>query len=110
MPQQLVIALVAVIENAVDFNRPDAVVAVRARGVGNLVRISIEDSGPGMTPHVRSLCQNRGYTTRAGAGGHGVGLFAATRILSEHRGRLVIESERHEGTCVMLEIGKTPGP
>lgn len=56
----------------------------------------IRDNGPGMTIDVRARAFEPFFTRRPG--GAGLGLTFVQRVIQEHRGRIVLESEPGEGT------------
>jgi len=101
---QLLVALVAIIENAVDFSSGEAPVRVRVRCQLDALEICIEDRGVGMDEHVVAVCRARGFTTRGHGGGHGFGLCSAARIVSQSGGELRVESTPGEGTRVFLTV------
>lgn len=107
VPSQLLIAVVAVLENAVDFSGEDGEVLVRVRNDGEDLLIAIEDSGRGMEHDVLSACTARGFTTRGNRGGHGFGLYSASQILARNDGDLTLESKVGAGTRALLTTSRT---
>jgi len=61
------------------------------------VRISITDTGPGMTPEVRENIFQPFYSNREG--GTGLGLPIARRAVEAHGGRIEVESEPGRGSA-----------
>ncbi len=57
------------------------------------VIVSITDSGHGIPPDIREEIFAPFFTTKCRKVGAGLGLYAARRIIEEHRGALAIESE-----------------
>ena len=70
-------------------DRREIVVEVRDEGVG----IAREDIGQVTSPF---------YTTKQNLGGAGLGLYAASRIVAQHQGRLEVVSTEGEGTTVQV--------
>jgi len=66
------------------------------------VRVTISDEGVGMDEQALKQSFNPYFTTKRG--GSGLGLAIVQSILSEHRGRIRIDSEPGKGTTVMFEI------
>lgn len=68
------------------------------------VRITIADTGTGMTPSTQASIYKAFYTTK-GAQGTGLGLWISAEIVQRHRGRLRVRSSqqpRHRGTVFQL--------
>ena len=66
------------------------------------VRVIIADQGIGMNPDAIKQSFNPYYTTKRG--GSGLGLAIVQNVVSEHRGRIRIESEPEVGTTVTLDL------
>lgn len=85
----------------------DAWVAVEVREAEGAVRITVADSGPGVPPEVASEVFAHGYTTKAAAEEHGIGL-ALTKLVCEHHGGTVVVAGTGEGarfTAVLPLLG-----
>src|SRR3954469_4657294 len=67
------------------------------------VRLTVSDTGKGMTPEVAAHAFEPFFTTKA-VSGHGVGLGLATAygIVTKARGRIELESEPDRGTTVTV--------
>lgn len=64
--------------------------------------LEVVDTGPGIAPaHQRRLAEPY-FTTRAGVGGTGLGLFLARGIVDRHAGTLDIDSTPGGGTTVRI--------
>jgi PAS domain S-box-containing protein len=81
------------------------------------VRITIADTGSGMSLETRKQMYDAFYTTK-GSGGSGLGLWVTARIVSKHRGHIHVRSRRAAqcgGTAFTLVFpyagaeGKTAG-
>jgi len=105
--QQLLMALQAVLENAVD--------AVRGKGVVRIaltlnqpldkdfvphIEIEIGDNGPGIPEAVRQKIFEPYFTTKTD--GTGMGLAIAQKILLDHKGSLTIYSKEKFATVVRM--------
>ncbi|MGE5154557.1 MAG: ATP-binding protein, partial [Bdellovibrio bacteriovorus] len=66
------------------------------------VRVSVEDSGPGMAPERLTLLFDPFYTTKEG--GMGMGLTISQTILENHEGRIWAESEAGRGTVFHVAL------
>jgi len=60
------------------------------------------DTGPGIAPEVLSKLTREPVTTRADAGGNGMGLMFCQRVMQSMGGEIMIESELGRGTVVTL--------
>ena len=60
--------------------------------IGPRVRVSFEDNGSGMPEHVARRVFEPFYTTRGATSGVGLGLFLCHKIVTDHGGRIEIQS------------------
>lgn len=66
------------------------------------VRIHVIDTGPGIAPEVVERIFQPYFTTKAG--GSGLGLPTARRLIQEHAGRLEVHSEPGKGSDFMVVL------
>lgn len=80
-------------------------VAVRTRRMGDMVGLSVGDSGPGMNAEVKRRMFEPLFSTKAF--GVGLGMPLVKRIAEQHGGRIDVESEEGHGSTVtiLLPIG-----
>jgi signal transduction histidine kinase len=71
-----------------------------------MMRISVEDQGPGIPPEQRARLFERFYRARANSDvpGVGLGLAIAKGIVEAHGGRMGVESTLGEGTQVWFTL------
>jgi signal transduction histidine kinase len=96
--------LASVLANAVEALERDGQITVRgvwAEGQ-SLVTLSVEDSGPGMTPAQLARSGKPFHTTKPR--GLGMGLALARRVMERYGGRLEIDSTPGRGTTVRLQL------
>jgi signal transduction histidine kinase len=79
-------------------------VDVRARAEGGTVVVEIRDDGPGIAPELRERLFEPFFTTKPAGRGSGLGLSISQRIVSEHGGRIELDSEPGQGTCVRVSL------
>lgn len=71
----------------------EAAITLRARADGaGLVRVDVEDNGPGIPPEIQGSIFEPFFTTKGKQHGTGLGLAISQRIAEEHGGRLVVDS------------------
>lgn len=89
----------------------DAWVAVAISEHEGAVRISVHDSGPGVPPETAGEVFAHGYTTKAAAGEHGIGL-ALTKLVCEHHGGSVALEHTEQGArfTAVLPLLHEPAP
>ncbi|WP_416424374.1 ATP-binding protein [Pseudomonas sp. App30] len=71
------------------------------------VWLSLADTGKGMSAEQRALCFRPFFTTKQG--GLGVGLVLVKRIMERFGGRVELQSQEGEGTCVSLGFRAVSG-
>ena len=71
---------------------------------GSYARLTVADSGPGMSEETRSRCLEPFFTTKPLGEGSGLGLSTVYGLTAERGGTLSIDSEPGEGTTVEVWI------
>ena len=91
-PARLARAIDNIIDNAVSFSPPDGLVEVVATHVGDLIKVRVDDEGPGVPGEHREAIFNRFHSVRPAAesfGRHsGLGLAIARAIVEGHEGEI----------------------
>ena len=72
--------------------------------VGDTVRTSITDDGPGISPDMMKQLFTPFFTTRDIGKGTGLGLSICHGIVTEHGGKIYAESELGEGATFVVEL------
>ncbi|QJD29262.1 nitrogen fixation negative regulator NifL [Methylococcus geothermalis] len=97
-----------VIENAID-----AMAHSRQRELrihtwtrDQLIHITIEDTGPGIPPGLRTQVFEPFFTTKASSGRQhvGMGLAVAHEIVNQHNGMIRIDPDYHEGCRIHMQF------
>ncbi len=100
------------ISNAVDAMPSGGRLLVRARRNGGELALTVEDTGPGLSPGERKRIFEPFYTTKPRGKGTGLGLAICREIASALRGRIEVESTPGEGSAFTLFLpapGAPPG-
>jgi PAS domain S-box-containing protein len=106
--QQVVINLMTNAEHAVR-GRPNAVIELATEARHDWVRLTVEDSGPGVPPEVRSRIFDPFFTTKSPDEGSGLGLSICQRVVAEVGGRIWLEdSETLGGAKFIVELPAAP--
>ncbi len=100
--------------NATKFTPEEGQVTLAARRHGDVLHVSVSDTGPGIRADQidRIFERFRQTTDTAGAyGGTGIGLWLTKQIVELHGGKIRVDSEVGRGTtfAVELPIGKREG-
>jgi two-component system sensor histidine kinase ChvG len=94
-PGRLARAIDNIVDNAISFSPPGGLVEIAAGRVGDMVRIRIEDEGPGVPAEAREAIFNRFHSERPGEeqfGRHsGLGLAIARAIVEGHDGEIDVQ-------------------
>jgi signal transduction histidine kinase len=74
------------------------------------VRIIVTDQGEGIPPEVMKHLFEAFFSTRIDKGGSGLGLYISNFIISEHKGRLTVDSDTVNGTVATVHLPVTDPP
>ncbi|HEY2615003.1 MAG TPA: ATP-binding protein [Chthoniobacterales bacterium] len=77
---------------------------------GEYVRISIADTGAGMSDEVKKHLFEPFFTTKDEGHGSGLGLATSYGIVRQSGGQICVESEAGKGTTVRIFLPKVPAP
>lgn len=103
----LVSALSQLVENALKYTTAGTIrVATAFHEIKGMVRVSVEDTGPGISqdelPYVFDRFYRGEQVSQLTIPGSGLGLSLVRQIATLHRGQIAIESKIEEGTTVCL--------
>ncbi len=94
----------SVISNAVDAMEGKGTLTVETGAKGNSILIKIEDTGPGIPPHLIDRIFDPFFTTKSEKGGTGLGLSIADRIIKENNGKIEVASAEGKGTTFTITL------
>jgi signal transduction histidine kinase len=79
------------------------VLTVRTAAIQGGVRLEVADTGTGLTPEECERLFTPYYTTKTH--GTGLGLAIVQSVVSDHKGRISVESAPGKGTTFRIELG-----
>ena len=103
--------LLNLLSNAIKYNRPGGRVSSSLRDkAGWLVRLSITDTGPGISPEglARCSCPSSGWARSSAGGGHGTGPGGVEAVGGSDGRRLGAESRVGVGSTFWVELPSPP--
>ncbi len=77
---------------------------------GEWVRLTVQDTGEGISPEVLPRIFEPFFTTRAPGEGTGLGLSQVHGLVAEHGGRITVETEPGRGTVFRVYLPPAPTP
>ncbi|NVJ57869.1 MAG: ATP-binding protein, partial [Vibrionaceae bacterium] len=95
-------ALSNLVMNAIQIAGKESQIDVFFRPVNNELKISVQDSGPGVPKELQSKIMEPFFTTRSQ--GTGLGLAVVQMVSRAHDGKLELISEPGDGACFTMCI------
>jgi C4-dicarboxylate-specific signal transduction histidine kinase len=77
---------------------------IRSSVSGPRVRVSFQDTGPGVAREIRGKLFQPFFTTKEAGRGTGLGLSVSYRILAEHHGILWLDEDAAPGATFVFEV------
>jgi signal transduction histidine kinase len=105
--QQVVINLATNAEHAVRGRNP-AVVELTTQGRSGWVRLTVDDSGPGVPAEIRARIFDPFFTTKSPDEGSGLGLSICQRVVAEVGGKIWLEDSPLGGARFVVELPAAP--
>jgi len=107
--RQWSLAIQNLIENALIYSPPEQPVKIQAYADLSNIRITIQDSGPGIPPDERELIFQkffRGKASGSAPTGTGLGLAIVREIVRNHNGRVWVEDAHPRGARFVLSLAR----
>ena len=101
-PELLHRALSNLVLNAIDAMPDGGELTIRTQASDTAVFVSVSDTGAGLTPEECSRLFTPYYTTKKH--GTGLGLAIAQSVVSDHGGKISVESVKEKGTTFKIEL------
>ena len=98
------------IDNAIKYTPKGGTITISCEDMGDTARISVADTGPGMTRDEAMRVFDRFYRSesarRSQVSGHGLGLSIARLIAASHGGKISVRTAPGEGSTFRLILKK----
>lgn len=107
---QIVINLLVNAAHATDPTRPNVITVTVDTTAAGAARLTVRDTGVGMTADVLARVKEPFFTTKPIGVGTGLGLSVCDNLAASLGGSLQLESEPGAGTTVILELPAFDGP
>jgi signal transduction histidine kinase len=105
-PELLQRALQNLVLNAIDAMPQGGMLTIGTKAVGDHVEILVSDTGTGLTEEECSRLFTPYYTTKQH--GTGLGLAIVQSVVSDHGGKISVESTKERGTTFRIELPREP--
>ena len=102
-PEQMTRVLRNLVLNAIDAMPTGGTLTVRTAATESGVRLEVSDTGQGLTPEECARLFTPYYTTKTH--GTGLGLAIVQSVVSDHKGRISVESQPGKGATFRIELG-----
>jgi len=106
-------AIINLVDNAIKYNRPGGTIKLSVRADDAQVVIQVQDSGIGISQADQGRIFDRFYRvdkSRSRAqGGSGLGLSIVKKIVEDHDGSIIVESEPDSGSTFTIVLPRHKG-
>ena len=103
-PGQINQVLMNILSNAVQSIPDTGKIFIKTRVVGDMVKLSIKDSGSGMPEEVRKKIYDPFFTTKEVGKGTGLGMYISYGIIEKHNGKIEVFSNVGQGTEFVITM------
>ena len=103
-PGQLNQVFMNILSNAIDAIDDKGIIAISTSKSNKSIRISIKDSGRGISENIKSKIFDPFFTTKEVGQGTGLGLSICHSIIEKHRGSIEVKSEIGKGSEFVIAL------
>ncbi|MES2811001.1 MAG: HAMP domain-containing sensor histidine kinase [Bacteroidota bacterium] len=100
--------LVNILENAVKYSLEKPVIDISTENIKNFILIKVKDNGLGISKIAQKKIFDKFYREHTGdihnVKGHGLGLAYVKRIVDDHHGEVMVESEKGKGSTFIIKL------
>src|SRR5207344_3151246 len=100
--QQVFLNLINNARQAIEAHQPKGWIKITTTNCGAKVRVTFQDSGPGIAPENLSKLFDPFFTTKEVGKGTGLGLSLCYGIIKEHGGVITVRSEPGQGATFII--------
>jgi signal transduction histidine kinase len=106
---QMAVAIRALCQNSLEALGHGGKIDIDLKADGADVTIRVSDNGPGITPEQRRHIFDPFFSARQAGRGLGLGLSKCWRIVTNHGGRIEVESLPGQGATFVIILPRTHG-
>jgi hypothetical protein len=111
-PSKFIQVLNNLVGNSIKFSKPESKIEVNLFPAEKEVILSVKDEGIGLSAEVKKRLfqpfSKTGVVGTAGEKGTGLGLAIVHKIVTEHKGRIWVESEENQGATFYVALPYEP--
>jgi len=100
--------IVNILDNAVKYSNEPPQIDIYTETVNNYLILKVKDQGTGMSKKVQKQIFDKFYREHTGdihnVKGHGLGLAYVKKIVHDHQGEIVVESETEKGSTFIIKL------
>jgi signal transduction histidine kinase/ActR/RegA family two-component response regulator len=107
--QQVLLNLINNGRQAIEAHQPSGQIIISTQAKDGVIRIGIQDNGPGIAPENLSRIFDPFFTTKEVGKGTGLGLSLCYGLIKEHGGNITVTSQPGHGAAFTIELPATTG-